>query len=362
MRRCCRLPPSSRTPPDSALRLRLSVTGRAAPAENSPLLTTLRAVDRHLNLRTEPGSVRPMRIFRCRAACPRLLSAPAGWAAASIPCRSGMTRRVARRAAARPAHPARYRSRSRCRRPSASDSSTKDTQHEVNSARPISTVHLPDCSFISSQPGCCHAQPPPTSSIHGNILDRRPPGARPTPTPHHPRPRHRAGRCAGTIVAVGTDAEILKLKGPDHPGRRPAAVRSRCPASTTPTPTWPPRGASGSRWTSTAATSLAEMLARIRTFRRRAAGRHRQSWLEGGGWDHTKWARRHCPPAGSRRGHRRASGDLHPHRRPHRRRQLGRAEAGGITAATPEPQRRQDRPRPAAGIPPGSSARRRRSR
>src|SRR5580704_16551744 len=89
----------------------------------------------------------------------------------------------------------------------------------------------------------------------------------------------------GLIVAAGTDAEILKLKTASTqvvdlhgafamPGFNDAHTHI----------------ASAGRQHFTVdldgATSLADMLARIRAF---AATAPANAWLEGSGWDHTKW-------------------------------------------------------------------------
>ncbi len=130
------------------------------------------------------------------------------------------------------------------------------------------------------------AQPPAADTlfIHGDILtgahlaagDTDPIAARVTAL----------AVAHGTIVAAGTDAEILKLKTAATkvvdlqgafamPGFNDAHTHI----------------ASAGRQRLTVdldgITSLADMLARIRTF---AASAPAGSWLEGSGWDHTKWA------------------------------------------------------------------------
>jgi predicted amidohydrolase YtcJ len=131
--------------------------------------------------------------------------------------------------------------------------------------------------------------PPDTLYIHGNILT----GAHlkssdPSTTPA----RVTAIAVAhGTITAIGTDAEILKLKSPATkvidlqgafamPGFNDAHTHL----------------ASAGRDKLTVdlngAASLDEMLTRIRTY---AATASPGSWLEGGGWDHTKWPTKTLP-------------------------------------------------------------------
>ena len=98
----------------------------------------------------------------------------------------------------------------------------------------------------------------------------------------------------GKIVAVGSDADILKLKSPQTkvvdlngafamPGFNDAHTHI----------------ASAGHQKLTVdldgTTSLAEMLQRIQKFAATAAP---GSWLEGGGWDHTKWASKTLPTKG----------------------------------------------------------------
>lgn len=137
------------------------------------------------------------------------------------------------------------------------------------------------------------AQPPlpgpDTVYIHGNILT----GSHLNPADPSPTPARVTAIAVahGTITAIGTDAEILKLKSPATkvidlqgafamPGFNDAHTHL----------------ASAGRDKLTVdlngAASLDEMLTRIRTY---AATASPGSWLEGGGWDHTKWPTKTLP-------------------------------------------------------------------
>jgi predicted amidohydrolase YtcJ len=135
--------------------------------------------------------------------------------------------------------------------------------------------------------------PPDTLYIHGDILT----GAHLLDPARHPDPSATPARVTaiavahGSIVAVGSDADILKLKAASTkvidlngafamPGFNDAhthmgnAGRQKLNVDLT-----------GSR-------SLAEMLNRIRMAAEKApAG----AWLQGGGWDHTLWANQSLP-------------------------------------------------------------------
>ncbi|MDP9052629.1 MAG: amidohydrolase [Acidobacteriota bacterium] len=138
------------------------------------------------------------------------------------------------------------------------------------------------------------AQPPVPAApdilyIRGNILT----GAHLQPSdPSRTPPRVTAIAVAhGTVTAVGSDAEILKLKsatttvidlhgGFAMPGFNDAHTHI----------------ASAGRQKLTVdldgTASLAEMLSRIRTY---AASAPQGTWLEGSGWDHTKWPSARLP-------------------------------------------------------------------
>ncbi|HEX3967920.1 MAG TPA: amidohydrolase [Edaphobacter sp.] len=129
-----------------------------------------------------------------------------------------------------------------------------------------------------------HAQTPDTLFLHGNILT----GAHlrsndPSPTPAKVTALATAN---GKILAVGSDAEVLRLKGPKTnvvdlhgafamPGINDAhthigeAGRTRLSVDLV------------------GVHSLAEMQQRIRTYVSTAKP---GEWIQGGGWDHTLWA------------------------------------------------------------------------
>jgi predicted amidohydrolase YtcJ len=129
-----------------------------------------------------------------------------------------------------------------------------------------------------------HAQTPDTVFLHGNILTGthlRPEGSDPTPA------KVTAIAIAnGKILAAGTDADLLKLKGPKTkvidlngafamPGFNDAHTHI---------------GEAGRQKLSVnlvGVHSLAEMQQRIRAY---VATAKPGSWIQGGGWDHTLWA------------------------------------------------------------------------
>jgi predicted amidohydrolase YtcJ len=143
--------------------------------------------------------------------------------------------------------------------------------------------------LIASTTVLAQTPAPDTLYIHGNIL-----------TGAHLKPDDRSATPArvtaiavtrGTITAVGSDAEILKLKSVGTkvidlggafamPGFNDAHTHI----------------ASAGRQRLTVdldgTASLAEMLGRIRTY---AAAAPAGTWLEGSGWDHTKWASKSLP-------------------------------------------------------------------
>ena len=153
--------------------------------------------------------------------------------------------------------------------------------------KPLTALLFLATTVVFAQPPA--PAPPDTLYIHGDILT----GAHlkssdPSTTPA----RVTAIAVAhGTITAIGTDAEILKLKSPATkvidlqgafamPGFNDAHTHL----------------ASAGRDKLTVdlngAASLDEMLTRIRTY---AATASPGSWLEGGGWDHTKWPTKTLP-------------------------------------------------------------------
>jgi predicted amidohydrolase YtcJ len=130
---------------------------------------------------------------------------------------------------------------------------------------------------------------PDTLYIHGNILT----GAHLKPSDPSPTPTRVTALAIsnGTILAAGTDAEILKLKSPQTkvidlqgafamPGFNDAHTHM----------------ASAGHQKLTVdldgTTSLSDMQQRIQKFSATASP---NSWLEGGGWDHTKWASKTLP-------------------------------------------------------------------
>jgi len=153
--------------------------------------------------------------------------------------------------------------------------------------KPLTALLFLATTAVFAQPPAPAA--PDTLYVHGNILT----GAHlkssdPSTTPA----RVTAIAVAhGTITAIGTDAEILKLKSRETkvvdlqgafamPGFNDAHTHL----------------ASAGRDKLTVdlngAASLDEMLTRIRTY---AATASPGSWLEGGGWDHTKWPTKTLP-------------------------------------------------------------------
>lgn len=154
--------------------------------------------------------------------------------------------------------------------------------------------------FVSIRPDLAQspglpAAPPDLIVFHGSILTgaHLVPG-RPDPSTTPPRVSAMAV-AHGRVVLVGSDADVLKLKGPQTqvvdlggafamPGfndahtHMAAAGRQRLTVDLDGT------------------ASLADMQARIRTFATAEpqAG-NPETWLEGAGWDHTKWASKTLP-------------------------------------------------------------------
>src|SRR5271168_892547 len=134
-----------------------------------------------------------------------------------------------------------------------------------------------------------HAQAPDTIFIHGNILT----GAHLRPGDPSPTPAKVTAIAIanGRILAAGTDADLLKLKGPNTkvidlngafsmPGFNDAHTHI---------------AAAGQQKLTIDlddTTSLAEMQQRIKTY---AATAKPGSWLQGAGWDHTKWPTKQLP-------------------------------------------------------------------
>ena len=145
-------------------------------------------------------------------------------------------------------------------------------------------------SVIVLLAGVAHAQTPPdTIYIHGNILT----GAHLRPNDSSPTPAKVTALAIanGKILAAGTDATILKLKGPKTqiidlhgafamPGINDAHTHI---------------GEAGREKLSVnlvGVHSLAEMQQRIRTY---VATAKPDAWIQGGGWDHTLWANDKLP-------------------------------------------------------------------
>jgi predicted amidohydrolase YtcJ len=95
----------------------------------------------------------------------------------------------------------------------------------------------------------------------------------------------------GTIIAIGTDAEILKLKSITTKVINLQGAFAMAGFNDAHTHL---AGAGRQKLTVdlNGATSLADMLSRIRAY---AATTPAGSWLEGSGWDHTKWPTRTLP-------------------------------------------------------------------
>jgi predicted amidohydrolase YtcJ len=139
--------------------------------------------------------------------------------------------------------------------------------------------------------GIAHAQntPPDTIFVHGNILT----GAhlRPSDSSETPARVTAIAIANGKIVAAGADASILKLKSPKTkvidlngafamPGFNDAHTHI---------------GEAGRQKLSVnlvGVHSLAEMQQRIRTY---VATAKPDTWIQGGGWDHTLWADNKLP-------------------------------------------------------------------
>jgi predicted amidohydrolase YtcJ len=150
----------------------------------------------------------------------------------------------------------------------------------------ITTLLLCVAGLPAQQPS---APQPDTIYIHGNILT----GAhlRGSDTSSTPARVTALAIANGTILAAGNDADVLKLKTPFTkvidlngvfvmPGFNDAHTHIG--------------GAGRQKLTVDldGAVSLAEMQQRIRTF---ASTTQPGSWLQGGGWDHTKWASKQLP-------------------------------------------------------------------
>jgi predicted amidohydrolase YtcJ len=134
--------------------------------------------------------------------------------------------------------------------------------------------------------GLAHAQtnPPDTIYLHGNILTGT--HLRPNDPSETPAKVTAIAIANGRILAEGTDATVLKLKGPKTrvidlsgafamPGFNDAHTHI---------------GEAGRQKLSVnlvGVHSLAEMQQRIRTY---AATAQPGTWIQGGGWDHTLWA------------------------------------------------------------------------
>jgi predicted amidohydrolase YtcJ len=125
--------------------------------------------------------------------------------------------------------------------------------------------------------------------VHGNILT----GAHLKPDDPDPVPERVTALAVvrGTIVAAGTDAEILKYK------RSATKVIDLQGAFAMPgfNDAHTHLGAAGRQKLTVdldGTTSLADMLARIKAYAATAAP---GSWLQGSGWDHTKWASKTLP-------------------------------------------------------------------
>jgi predicted amidohydrolase YtcJ len=142
---------------------------------------------------------------------------------------------------------------------------------------------------LASATALAQSPAPDTLYIHGNILT----GAHLKPDDRSAAPARVAAIAVahGTITAVGSDAEILKLKSPnakvvdlDGAFAMPGFNDSHTHI------------ASAGRQRLTVdfdgTASLAEMLNRIRTY---AASAPAGSWIEGSGWDHTKWPGKTLP-------------------------------------------------------------------
>jgi predicted amidohydrolase YtcJ len=134
--------------------------------------------------------------------------------------------------------------------------------------------------------GLAHAQtnPPDTIYLHGNILTGT--HLRPNDPSETPAKVSAIAIANGKILAAGTDATVLKLKGPKTkvidlqgafamPGFNDAHTHI---------------GEAGRQKLSVnlvGVHSLAEMQQRIRTY---VATAQPSAWIQGGGWDHTLWA------------------------------------------------------------------------
>ena len=151
----------------------------------------------------------------------------------------------------------------------------------------ICTTSLLLC--LLSIPAVAQTTPPNTVFIHGNILT----GAhlRATDTSATPARVSAVAVSNGRILALGTDADILKLKSDTTkvvdlngafamPGFNDAHTHIA--------------GAGQQQLTVdlTGSKSLAEMLSRIKAY---AATAPAGSWIKGGGWDHTLWASKTLP-------------------------------------------------------------------
>jgi predicted amidohydrolase YtcJ len=171
----------------------------------------------------------------------------------------------------------------------------------------MKTIHLlfVNAAFLAAT--STFAQPPaperPITQIpdiiyyHGDILT----GAHLLDAAKHPDPSQTPARVTaiavrrGTIVAVGTDADMLKLKSTNP--QFPTEVVDLNGAFVMPgfNDAHTHMANAGHQKLAidlTGSASLAEMLDRIRTA---AAAAPAGSWLQGGGWDHTLWANSTLP-------------------------------------------------------------------
>ena len=135
-----------------------------------------------------------------------------------------------------------------------------------------------------------HAQPPAdTIFIHGNILTGT--HLRPNDPSETPEKATAIAIANGKILATGTDAVLLKLKGPETklidlhgafamPGFNDAHTHIA------------EAGRQKLSVNLVGVHSLAEMQQRIRTY---VATAQPGTWIQGGGWDHTLWADNKLP-------------------------------------------------------------------
>ena len=152
----------------------------------------------------------------------------------------------------------------------------------------LALATLLPAALASAQAGAPDTSPN-TIYIHGNILT----GAHLQASDPSPTPARVTAIAVtnATIVAVGTDADLLKLRGA-HTQVVDLAGAFVMPGFNDAHTHMAKAGQQKLTVDLDGTTSLAEMLDRIRAY---AATARPGQWIQGGGWDHTKWASKTLP-------------------------------------------------------------------